>query len=91
MAHTKAQGSVKTGRDSEAKRLGVKLFDGQMAKIGSIIVRQRGTKIAPGANVKKGQDDTLFAVVAGHVKFTSRTKKLFNGKSRPIKVANIVA
>ena len=68
-AHKKGMGSTKNGRDSESKRLGVKKGDGQIVKSGNILVRQRGTKIHPGINVKKGSDDTLFAVVDGKVKF----------------------
>ena len=69
MAHKKGQGSVKNGRDSESKRLGAKLSDGQFCTAGSIIYRQRGTKIHPGTNVGIGSDDTLFAKVTGKVKF----------------------
>ena len=68
-AHKKGMGSTKNGRDSESKRLGVKRFDGEAVLAGNIIVRQRGTKIHPGNNVKKGSDDTLFATVDGKVKF----------------------
>ena len=63
MAHKKGQGSVKNGRDSESKRLGVKRADGEFVLAGNILVRQRGTKIHPGINVKKGSDDTLYSVV----------------------------
>jgi len=69
MAHKKGMGSTKNGRDSKSKRLGVKAFGGQIVKAGSIIVRQRGTKIYPGENVKRGGDDTLFAVATGRVEF----------------------
>ncbi len=62
-------GSTKNGRDSESKRLGVKMADGQACLAGNILVRQRGTKIYPGTNVKKGSDDTLFALIDGRVKF----------------------
>ena len=68
-AHKKGMGSTKNGRDSESKRLGVKRGDGQFVTAGTILVRQRGTKIHPGINVKKGSDDTLFAVADGKVKF----------------------
>ena len=68
-AHKKGGGSTKNGRDSEAKRLGVKRPDGQFVLAGNILVRQRGTHIHPGANVGKGSDDTLFAKVDGTVKF----------------------
>ena len=74
MAHKKGQGSSRNGRDSKPKYLGVKLFSGQKAKAGSIIVRQRGTKIHPGKNVGIGKDDTLFALIDGEVKFTRRGK-----------------
>lgn len=69
MAHKKGQGSVKNGRDSESKRLGVKKSDGQIVKAGNIIVRQRGTNVHPGNNVDIGSDDTLFALIDGKVKF----------------------
>jgi len=69
MAHKKGVGSTKNGRDSESKRLGVKKADGQSVIAGNIIVRQRGTKIHPGINVKRGSDDTLFAIADGKVKF----------------------
>ncbi len=68
-AHKKGMGSTKNGRDSEAKRLGVKRADGQFVLAGNILVRQRGTHIHPGNNVGKGSDDTLFATVDGVVKF----------------------
>ena len=68
-AHKKGVGSTKNGRDSEAKRLGVKRADGQVVPAGNILVRQRGTKIHPGVNVGKGSDDTLFAKVSGVVRF----------------------
>lgn len=69
MAHKKGQGSVKNGRDSESKRLGVKRADGQVVPAGNILVRQRGTKVHPGTNVGIGSDDTLYAKVTGCVKF----------------------
>jgi large subunit ribosomal protein L27 len=68
-AHKKGVGSTKNGRDSESKRLGVKRADGQLVLAGNILVRQRGTHIKPGVNVGRGSDDTLFALVAGRVKF----------------------
>ena len=70
MAHKKAGGSSRNGRDSEAKRLGVKRYGGQLVKAGNIIVRQRGTEFHPGDNVGMGKDHTLFALVDGIVKFT---------------------
>ncbi len=69
MAHKKGQGSVKNGRDSESKRLGIKRADGQYVLAGNILMRQRGTKMHPGTNVGKGSDDTLYALVNGKVKF----------------------
>lgn len=74
MAHKKGQGSVKNGRDSESKRLGVKRADGQFVLAGNILVRQRGTKIHPGTNVGIGSDDTLFSLVNGTVKFERKGK-----------------
>ena len=71
MAHKKGQGSVKNGRDSESKRLGVKKTDGQFVLAGNILIRQRGTKYHPGKNVGIGSDDTLYALVNGVVKFKS--------------------
>jgi large subunit ribosomal protein L27 len=72
MAHKKAGGSSRNGRDSNSQRLGVKRFDGQIVSGGSIIVRQRGTPIQAGRNVGRGKDDTLFALVSGTVKFVDR-------------------
>lgn len=74
MAHKKGQGSVKNGRDSESKRLGVKRADGQFVLSGNILVRQRGTKIHPGNNVGIGSDDTLFSLCDGVVKFEKKGK-----------------
>ena len=75
MAHKKGLGSTKNGRDSKAKRLGVKRFGGQEVTSGSILVRQRGTRIHPGENVGRGGDDTLFAMVDGTVEFTQGLKR----------------
>ena len=75
MAHKKVLGSSKNGRDSNAQRLGVKVFGGQAVPGGSIIVRQRGTKLKPGANVGRGKDDTLFAKVSGVVRFQDRGRQ----------------
>jgi large subunit ribosomal protein L27 len=72
MSKTKGGGSTKNGRDSESKRLGVKVFDGGVVTAGSIIVRQRGTRFHPGHNVGRGGDDTLFATADGKVKFGQR-------------------
>lgn len=80
MAHRKAGGSTALGRDSISKRLGVKIFGGQKVKIGQIIIRQRGTKFRVGKNVKRGADDTLFAMKDGLVKFTTKKVEVFTGK-----------
>ena len=72
MAHKKAGGSSRNGRDSQSKRLGVKRFAGQVVTGGSILVRQRGTPINPGRNVGRGKDDTLFALINGRVEFENR-------------------
>ncbi len=80
MAHRKAGGSTQLGRDSISKRLGVKIFGGQKVQAGQIIVRQRGTKFRVGKNVKRAEDDTLFAMKNGVVKFNSKKIKLFTGK-----------
>ena len=79
MAHRKAGGSTSLGRDSISKRLGVKIFGGQKVKTGGIIVRQRGTKYHPGSNVKRGEDDTLFAIKDGVVEFKKIDQKKFDG------------
>ncbi|HKA42945.1 MAG TPA: 50S ribosomal protein L27 [Burkholderiales bacterium] len=72
MAHKKAGGSSRNGRDSQSKRLGVKCFGGELVPAGSIIVRQRGTRVHPGANVGIGRDHTLFAKVAGRIRFAQQ-------------------
>lgn len=90
MAHTKSGGSTALGRDSEAQRLGVKLGDGQEAKAGAIIVRQRGTKFHPGKNVKRAHDDTLFALMPGLVKFTQKKTKKFTGQLRLTKFVSVI-
>ena len=80
MAHKKGVGSSRNGRDSNSQRLGVKAFGGTLVTAGSIIIRQRGTKIHPGTNVGKGKDDTLFALIDGHVHFerVGKDKKKVN-------------
>ncbi len=77
MAHKKAGGSSRNGRDTAGRRLGVKLFGGETAKAGAIIVRQRGTKYHPGANVNMGRDHTIHATVTGKVKFREISNKMF--------------
>ncbi len=74
MAHKKGQGHSSNGRDSASKRLGVKRYGGQFVRAGSILVRQRGTKFHPGLNVSRGNDDTLFARIDGHVKFEGKKR-----------------
>ena len=80
MAHKKSGGSTELGRESESKRLGVKIYGGQPANAGQIIIRQRGTKYRPGKNVRIGSDDTLYAAIPGVVKFSRRQVKTFAGK-----------
>jgi large subunit ribosomal protein L27 len=89
MAHRKAGGTAKNLRDSNPKYLGIKLADGQMAHPGSIIVRQRGTPIMAGNNVSMGRDHTLFAMKDGIVKFGSKRKTSFNGKTSVKKTVNV--
>jgi large subunit ribosomal protein L27 len=75
MAHKKAGGSARNGRDSHSKRLGVKQFGGELVKAGSILIRQRGTPFKPGPNVGRGKDDTLFARISGIVRFVDKGKR----------------
>lgn len=90
MAHTKAKGSTKLGRDSASKRLGIKRNDGQMVKIGDIIIRQRGTKYFPGLNVRQGNDDTIYSLKQGVVKFGQKNRTRFDGSKRLVKVVNVL-
>ena len=89
MSKTKSAGSTSLGRDSQPKYLGVKLSGGQKAKIGSIIIRQRGTKVIPGKNVRKGNDDTLYAIKEGIVKFVTKKITKFDGNRRTAKVVSV--
>lgn len=89
MATRKAGGVAKNLRDSNPKYLGVKLADGQKAKPGAVIVRQRGTKVLAGTNVSMGKDHTLFALKEGVVKFSSKRKTSFNGRTTVKKVVNV--
>jgi large subunit ribosomal protein L27 len=91
MAHTKAGGSSKNGRDSNPKYLGIKLGDGQAARPGMVIVRQRGTKIEAGTNVKVGHDHTLYSMITGKVIYRSRRKTNFDGKVVRKKVVDVLA
>ena len=90
MAHKKAGGSTSLGRDSQSQRLGIKLFAGQVAKAGAILVRQRGTKFHPGENVGRGGDDSLFAKVTGIVKFRRLKKKKFDGSLKETKIIDVL-
>lgn len=80
MAHRKSGGTTDLGRDSIAKRLGVKIYGDQKVKVGNIIIRQRGTKYHPAENVKRGEDDTLFSLVDGTVRFKKKKARSFTGK-----------
>ena len=90
MAHRKAGGTAKNLRDSNPKYLGTKLADGQKAKHGSVIIRQRGTVIMPGTNVGMGKDHTLFALKAGTVKFGLKRKTSFNNRIVVKKTVNVI-
>ena len=89
MAHKKAGGSSRLGRDSESKRLGVKLNHGQAVNAGSIIIRQRGTKYRPGDNVGRGKDDTLYALTTGQVRFSSKKVRRFTGALQTKTIVNV--
>lgn len=90
MASTKAGGSTKNVRDSKPKFLGIKLADGASARPGMIIVRQRGTKVEPGKNVRVGRDHTLFSMVEGTVKFGEMRKTNFDGNTRRKKIVHVI-
>jgi len=90
MAKTKAAGSSSLGRDAQPKYLGIKVAEGQKVNPGMIVVRQRGSKFLAGANMKRGQDDTLYALKAGVVAFTTKTIRLFDGSRRQAKVASVL-
>jgi large subunit ribosomal protein L27 len=89
MAHRKAGGSTRLGRDSISKRLGVKVYGSQKIASGEVIVRQRGTKIHPGTNVARGEDDTLYALIAGTVEFVDKKVTDFTGKLSKRKYVNV--
>ena len=89
MAHTKAAGSTRLGRESHSKRLGVKLFDGEKVETGNVIIRQRGSKWLPGANVRRGSDDTLYASKTGTIKFLTKKIKRFDGSRRIAKMVKV--
>ena len=90
MAHTKAGGTTKLGRDSQPKYLGVKKYAGEAVKPGDILIRQRGTKVIAGQGVKLGRDYTLYSVSNGFVKFQDKRKVRFDGTKRYIKIINVV-
>lgn len=90
MAHTKAGGSTRLGRDSQSKRLGVKKYAGELVKSGNIIVRQRGSKWTAGENIGSGKDDTLFAITAGHIKFEKKAKMSHTGKKIQKTIVSVV-
>jgi len=91
MAHTKAKGTTKLGRDSESKRLGVKIFGGSPIKCGQIIIRQRGTAYTPGENVKRGNDDTLYATCDGIVSYREVSRIAFTGNRRKKQIVSVKA
>lgn len=89
MAHTKSGGTAKNLRDSQPKFLGVKLSEGQKAKPGSILVRQRGTKVLAGTNVKIGKDHTLYSLKEGTVKFGEKRRTRYDGQTKKYKIVNV--
>lgn len=89
MATKKSGGSTGLGRDSNPKRLGLKLHDGMPAKAGNVIVKQNGNRFYPGKNTKEGRDCTIYATREGKVKFTTKQKKGFQGKSKKVNVVNV--
>ena len=89
MVQTKTGGNSRMGQDALPKYLGVKISDGQIAKPGNIIVRQRGTRFVAGVNVKKGSDDTLYAVKGGKVSFITKTKIGYDNRKKEIKIVSI--
>lgn len=90
MAHKKAGGSTQNGRDSNPKYLGVKITDGDKAQAGSVLIRQRGTDVVAGKNVSMGKDHTLFALIAGTVKFSTKRQTHFNNKVMVKKVVSVM-
>lgn len=91
MAHRKAGGSTRLGRDSISKRLGVKIFGGQTVSAGNVIIRQRGSKYRAGSNVKAGSDDTLYAAIDGIVNFVKRKRKGFDGRTKRTVIVGVSA
>lgn len=91
MAHTKSAGAAKYGRDSRPKYLGVKKSDGERVKIGDIVIRQRGSKFVAGLGIKRGSDDTLYAVREGLVQFRNHRKTRFDGRNRAAKMVSVIS
>ncbi len=89
MSTSKSAGATKLGRDSQPKYLGIKLYAGQKTRPGMIIIRQRGTKYLAGKNVRKGADDTLYALKEGVIRFTTKRKTKFDGSQRVAKIVNV--
>lgn len=89
MSKTKQGGSTRLGRDSAAQRLGVKASAGEKVRVGMVLIRQRGTKYLAGKNVKIGSDDTIYSMANGVVRFSTKSKKLFNGTQRLAKIVNV--
>ena len=89
MAHTKAKGSTKLGRDSQSKRLGVKRFSGEKVNAGEILIRQRGSKWYAGENVRRGGDDTLYAAISGTIKFSEQAVKNYDQQKKQKTFVNI--
>lgn len=90
MAHTKQKGSSKNARESASKRLGVKLFGGQIAQPGNIIIRQRGTKYTPGVGVRIGDDDTIYAIKQGRIKFKTKKVTKFDGSRKVVSTVSVI-
>ncbi|MEK7536952.1 MAG: 50S ribosomal protein L27 [Patescibacteria group bacterium] len=90
MAHTKQKGSSKNNRESESKRLGVKLFGGQVARPGNVIIRQRGTKYVPGLGARLGGDDTIYAIKEGKIFFKTKKVSKFDRSKRIVNIVNVI-
>jgi len=90
MAHRKAGGSTRLGRDSISKRLGVKIFGGEKVSAGNVIIRQRGSKFRAGQNVKVGKDDTLYAAISGIIAFTKKSRKSYDGKTKKSVIVSVI-
>jgi large subunit ribosomal protein L27 len=90
MAHKKSAGTTKNGRDSNPKYLGVKITEGDKAQAGSVIIRQRGTDVLPGKGVSMGKDHTIYSLISGTVKFSSKRKTHFDSKIKTKKVVNVI-